>query len=214
MTEKSIEISIQAPYYTYGELTPDTRSLWVVCHGYGQLARHFIRRFDVLDPARHYVIAPQGLSKYYLPGHQRVGASWMTKENRLVEIANYLHYLDAVFEEETQAVSLEGKQLVLMGFSQGVATIGRWAAYRRVPFDRLILWAGGFPHELKAGQFPPLKSGAEIVAVVGNEDEYLDSPKVEQQLAFVQQVTGLKPRLITFAGKHEVKREVLREVAG
>ncbi len=212
MNQKAIEIKIEAPYATYGELSESTHTIWLVCHGYGQLAHRFIRRFDVLDSQKHFVIAPQGLSKFYLAGYQKVGASWMTKENRLVEIENYLNYLDAVFQEETSGFSLEHVKLNLLGFSQGVTTIARWAYSRKVSFDKFIIWAGGFPHELKANEFRLPKSSSRILAVLGEEDEFFNKEKFEKQLAFVTEVTGQKPTLMLFKGKHEIKREVLLQL--
>ena len=43
-----IEITKTARYFTYGQLNPDTRNVWFVCHGYGQLAEYFIKKFEVL----------------------------------------------------------------------------------------------------------------------------------------------------------------------
>lgn len=212
MIQKSIQITIEAPYATYGELNDRTQTIWVVCHGYGQLAHRFIKRFDMLNPKEHFVIAPQGLSKFYLPGHQKVGATWMTKENRLVEIDNYLNYLDKVFETETSGYDFADKNLYLLGFSQGVATIGRWACYRKIPFDVLIAWAGGFPHELIANQFPLPKPNSQILSVIGNQDQYMDEARLKKELDHVAQATGLRPTVNFFEGKHEMQREVLREV--
>ena len=87
--EREINISLKTKYSTYGKFSDRTEKIWFVCHGYGQLAEYFIKNFEVLDAETNYVIAPQGLSKFYLKGFTgRVGASWMTKEDRLTDIEN------------------------------------------------------------------------------------------------------------------------------
>ena len=45
-----IPISIKASYYTLNKLTEDTERIWLVFHGYGQLAEYFIKKFEGLDP--------------------------------------------------------------------------------------------------------------------------------------------------------------------
>ena len=48
MKEHSIKIEKTAHYYSIGELNKQTNELWIVCHGYGQLASFFIDKFKEL----------------------------------------------------------------------------------------------------------------------------------------------------------------------
>src|SRR5438445_8877211 len=101
MQEHHLAVAKTARYYSLGEPGPATRQLWFVCHGYGQLAGRFLRHFEPLDDGSRVIIAPEGLSRFYLsesPAERRVGASWMTREDRLVEIGDYVRYLDAVHD--------------------------------------------------------------------------------------------------------------------
>src|SRR2546425_1041706 len=89
MQEHHLAVDKTARYYSLGEPGPATRQLWFVCHGYGQLAGRFLRHFEPLDDGSRVIIAPEGLSRFYLsesPAERRVGASWMTREDRLVEM--------------------------------------------------------------------------------------------------------------------------------
>ncbi|MBK6951958.1 MAG: hypothetical protein IPH24_07885 [Crocinitomicaceae bacterium] len=96
--EHKLVISNTARYFSHGN--PQAKNLVVVLHGYGQLASYFIQKFEFLDPENYYVIAPEGLHRFYLNGTSgRVGASWMTKENREDDITNYLLYLNALLEK-------------------------------------------------------------------------------------------------------------------
>lgn len=213
--EKHIRVTLSASYKTYGNYTPaKTQRIWVACHGYGQLARHFIKRFDIFSPTADYVIAPQGLSHFYIEGTEpKVGASWMTREDREVSIANQFAYLDAVFDHEIPASDLANKQLYLMGFSQGVSTISRWMVYRKLPFDKLILWAGIFPLELKAEALTFIPEKSQIHTVMGSSDRYYTPESYQKEQVRLHQLFGREIHATLFEGKHVVTRDVLSHVA-
>ena len=82
MQEHHFSTPRTARYYTL-DPAEAVREVWFVLHGYGQLAGAFLRHFERLQDGARLFIAPEALSRYYLPGHQRVGASWMTREDRL-----------------------------------------------------------------------------------------------------------------------------------
>src|SRR2546425_9676771 len=90
------------PRSTLFPYTPLFRS---VCHGSGQLAARSLRHFEPLADGTRLVVAPEALSRFYLedttvPAKERkVGATWMTRENRLSEIDDYVRYLDALHAE-------------------------------------------------------------------------------------------------------------------
>ena len=111
MREEHLTVQRTARYYTLGAAGPGLRQLVVACHGYGQLAGRFIRHFAPLDDGSRLVVAPEALSRFYLdePGtapaaERRVGACWMTREDRLHEIDDYVRYLDALYARVTSGV--------------------------------------------------------------------------------------------------------------
>ncbi|MEZ4758913.1 MAG: hypothetical protein R2810_03875 [Flavobacteriales bacterium] len=95
MEERFIRVPRTARYHVLGD--PATaRMVWVVLHGFGQLARFFLNKFEGLEEGL-LIAAPEGLSRFYLDEqHQRVGATWMTREDREHEIGDQLSYLDAL----------------------------------------------------------------------------------------------------------------------
>jgi len=206
--EHSIEFSFRGRFFTIGEPSDEIEQLWIVCHGQGHLAEYFIKKFECLNNGKNLIVAPEGLSKYYLNGFSgRVGATWMTKEDRLVDIENYLNYLTNVVVE-VRAKLNKNIKVTLLGFSQGAATISRFAIQSQVQFDRLILWAGIFPPDL-----PPLK-GTEhlknkaVFWVYGTEDPYLSSSLFKEQEEIAEQLQTA-PISIKFEGKHEMNDAVL-----
>ena len=44
VSEHHLSVARTARYYTLGE--PGATEVWFVCHGYGQLAGRFLRRFE------------------------------------------------------------------------------------------------------------------------------------------------------------------------
>ncbi|MEM9326946.1 MAG: alpha/beta hydrolase [Bacteroidota bacterium] len=210
--QKHVEVSLQASYRTMNEYTDRTKFVWLVFHGYGQLTEFFIRKFQVLDPDDHFIIAPQGLSKFYLEGFSgRVGATWMTKEDRLTEIDNQQRYLRAVLESEVGDLS-QGKKLILFGFSQGVATMCRFAAYNDFSFDRMVLWAGTFPHDLSKEDTRHWPSDFPMKYFTGRDDPFLKPGMIEAQEERLIELTGVHPEITQFDGKHEVRPELLHRV--
>ena len=195
--------------------TASTKYIWVVCHGYAQLAEYFVKKFDFLDARQHFVIAPQGLSRFYLDQtYGRVGASWMTKDDRETELANQRAYFDAVFDPIFQDIDFDQYKLILLGFSQGVSAVARLAAYKKWPFHRMVLWAGGFPKELTAADFSFVSSKAEVIGCIGRQDIYYSEQLLAQEKVKLGELFGKKARHLVFEGKHElVKEELSRMVA-
>lgn len=152
MNELTLNFNFKARYFKFGQITDSTQQLWFVLHGYGQLAQYFLKKFKSFEQRNMCVIAPEGLSHFYLEdintrsqgGSNRVGATWMTRENRLTDIENYISYLDKIYEIEIKDRT-ELPQITLLGFSQGVATVARWAMHGKIKFNRMILWAGILP---------------------------------------------------------------------
>ncbi len=207
--QRHIDFQLKAPFSTLNNLTPETERVWVAFHGYGQLAEYFIKKFEVLDASKNFIIAPQGLSKFYLKGvFGRVGASWMTKEDRLTEIDNQFHYIDKVLS----LYRLEGKQLIYFGFSQGSAIMGRYAAYAKYPFQKMIIWAGNFPSDTKKNDWDFLSGSEEISYYVSKEDIYFREDMVEQQNNVVEDALGKMPSLKWYDGGHKVISNLLLEI--
>ncbi|MEQ6121038.1 alpha/beta hydrolase [Reichenbachiella sp. MALMAid0571] len=207
-----LNISFKASYATLNEITSSTKHIWIVCHGYGQLASHFIKRFDVFDQQEHFVLAPQGLSKFYLKDYTKVGASWMTKEDRETDLENQRSYFDVLLDYVFASIDLNDYEVHLLGFSQGVSTISRLAAYKKIPFTNLILWAGGFPPELTPKDFSFANPQAKLKIVLGDQDALFRMPKFQTEIDKAELALNRSSEFIRFDGKHEVSREVLKVI--
>lgn len=207
--EKHIDVTLKTSYRTLNSLLPTTKKVWIVFHGQGQLTEFFLKKFEVLDPKEHFIIAPQGLSKYYLNGFTgRVGASWMTKEDRLTEIENQTRYIDAVVQAELVDHSAE---IVLLGFSQGTATMMRYAKHTRITFSKMIVWAGTIPPELTP-EMVAHWSDYEAYFVCGDKDQFDYNGQFDQEYQKLETLIERPVNKLVFQGKHEVLSEVLLEL--
>lgn len=202
-----------ARYYTLGD-PARCREVWFVCHGYGQLAAYFIRHFEALADGGCLIVAPEALSRFYLEdpegGHAnaRVGATWMTREDRLSEIEDYVAYLDGVYRAVMASAEPRTPRVVALGFSQGVATVCRWIARGTSRADRLILWAGAPPPDLDLDAIAPVLRQIEVILVAGTEDRWATEAAVAEQEARLA-AHGIPCRVVRFAGGHQLDRSVL-----
>jgi predicted esterase len=211
--EHRLTVARTARYYQLGELTERTRHVWFVCHGYGQLAAYFIRHFAVLTEADDtIIIAPEGLSRFYLQGNgSRVGASWMTREDRLAEIEDYVAYLNQLAEMLLKKCPPDVSVTVL-GFSQGAATVSRWLTRAAFRPARLILWAGAFPDDMDFAVATHLLQRLPVVLVCGDLDEFIKEADLQKQRDFLLRL-GVEPTMLRFVGKHELNAAILQQLA-
>ena len=212
-TEHHLEIHRTARYFTSGNAS-DPAEVWIVLHGYGQLAERFLSRFAPADDGRRLFVAPEGLSRFYVTGaggpDSKVGASWMTREDRLTEIADYLRYLDAVHDEVFARLRRDTVRLHVLGFSQGTATAARWALRGKARVDRLVLWAGLLPPDDEWRTGVGRLTAMDLTIVAGERDEWVRGNLALAEAALVQ--AKVRYRVLGFPGGHEIPGDILREV--
>lgn len=214
MKERTLEFSYKARFYTLGELNASTKQVWFVLHGYGQLARYFGKKFEKLSEHNCCVVVPEGLSRFYLEamekrvagGENRVGATWMTAENRLMDIENYLLYLDSVYQHILNTKA--DVPVTILGFSQGAATASRWAIATTHKFDRLILWSGVWPPDMDFKTGNQVLADKSVALVYGSQDPFLTESRIIEMHELTKKL-GLHPDVINFDGAHEIDEQTL-----
>lgn len=213
-----IEVRRTARLATLGEPGPATRTVWLACHGYGQLAARFLRRFEPLVDDARWIVAPEALNRFYLDGKavphgpaSPVGATWMTREDRLTDIDDYVGYLDSVHDWIFDRVPREQVRLHVLGFSQGMSTVARWAASTEAEVDHLVLWAGSWPPELEPRA--NLFNGTPLSLVAGTQDESVSEQGMNSLVARLR-AGGLEPRLIRYDGAHQIDAATVVRLEG
>ena len=219
MREHHITVSKTARYFTLGDASKSPRQVWFVCHGYGQLAARFLRHFEGLDDGQRLIVAPEALSRFYLDGtspgshvDRRVGATWMTREDRLGEINDYVNYLDALYAHICGRVNRADVEVHALGFSQGVATVCRWVATGSATVDHLTVWAGFVPPDLDLEASQERFQSLRLLVVAGTRDEYAAPEQVAEHEARLRS-HRIACRLVTFDGGHHLDGDVLRQLA-
>lgn len=212
MQLNNIKVEKTARYAQLGELSKSTSTVWIVVHGYAQLAAGFIQEFLPLEDETTVVIAPEGLSRFYSKGfYGTVVATWMTKEDRLNEISDYCNYLQKVYEHAKAQVG-EDVTFNLLGFSQGVQTITRWVNQRSPEYNNLLMWAGDVPADLDLEKFKQQSHDNDLHLVYGLEDPFITEPAAEGLRKRLND-WGIKYTLHTFEGAHEIDIDTLMDIA-
>lgn len=213
MKEIALEFSFKARYYQAGNLDKNTKQVWFVLHGYGYLARYFLKKFELLEQHNICVIAPEGLSRFYLEpvekraitGNNRVGATWMTSENRLTDIENYLLYLDTVY---LKVMENQNFPVTFLGFSQGAVTATRWAINTKLKFDRLILWSGIWPPDMDFKKGNDILAAKNVALVYGTQDPFINDSRLDEMNSLTEKL-GIKPSVTPFNGGHDIEAATL-----
>lgn len=212
MKENHLTVPRTARYFTLGRPGVHLREVWFVCHGYGQLAEYFLRNFEDLDDGSRLIVAPEALSRFYLTGaFERIGATWMTREDRLNEINDYVNYLDRLYKHIFLEIDPARVSVTALGFSQGTATVCRWISRGTIKIDRLILWAGQIPPELDLQVQKDIFSRVNLTVVLGTNDEYAKPELLAEQKSRLEN-SGVPFQFLRFEGGHVIDREVLKKL--
>jgi len=177
-------------------------------HGYGQNAEelfHELRAIPVSDGWT--IISIQGLHRFYRRRTEVTVASWMTRQNRELLIADNIAYVDEALLRVAAGRSIA--RLVLCGFSQGVAMAFRAAARGRHRADGVIALGGDVPPELLADRSVSFER---VFPARGQSDALYPAHKHEADLAALRdrcrRVDGF-----VFAGGHEWTEEIRQAIA-
>lgn len=184
------------------------KNIIIVLHGYGQLAKYFIRKFSSLSIEDTLIVAPEGMHRFYLKGSSgRVGASWMTKEDRQSDIEDNIAWLDALYAELKQQYAFENS--IILGFSQGGATAARWYKHSKYKHHSLLIWASVFPPDMKSEKELPSTKEENNFFFLGTNDIYFNK---EQQVEVIDEFKEKKFEIVTYSGGHDIDIDVLKPI--
>ncbi len=173
--------------------------LLVAFHGYAESAeRHLDAVLEIPGISDWHVVAIQALNRFYRNRSGEVVASWMTRQDRELAIADNVHYVGAVLAEVEKELGVEAPRVAL-GFSQGTAMAYRAAAGTGVRFDGLVALAGDAPAEIFDGK---LEGFPRVLIGRGREDDWYDASKMERDLDLLG-ARGVEVETCVFDGGHE-----------
>jgi predicted esterase len=219
ITEHHLTVKRTARYCTLGDVSDSAADIWFVCHGFAQLARPFVEEFRGITRRGRLIVAPEALNRFYLNreggragASARVGATWMTREDRLAEIDDYVRYLDELYREIVGGRRESDIRVTALGFSQGTATVARWLAHGSSRIDRVILWAGLLPPDVDpAGAARSRLASVDLHLVLGKTDDMLDAAQIRAQRDALERA-GVRHSVLEFDGGHRMDRETLERL--
>lgn len=177
-------------------------------HGYGESVETHLERLRAIPSADEWLIVSiQGLHRFYNRAANSVVASWMTRQDRELAIADNLAYVSAVIEEVLR--ERPAPHIVLAGFSQGVAMTFRAAAAITRPVAGAIAVGGDVPPEISRQALA--KVGSALVCR-GVRDEWYTSAIYSGDLSRLREA-DVRVEELEFDGGHEWSDEVNRAAA-
>jgi len=183
-------------------------------HGYAQTADDMMGELSQIPGADAWRrVSVQALNRFYTRGDSKVVASWMTREDRDVAIADNIAYVNSAIERSgTSAPEHKStRALVFAGFSQGVAMAYRAALLGARPATGIIALAGDIPPEFKT-DVPTRNPWPKVLIGVGSTEQWYSPDKVDDDVAFLTR-RGIEHSIVRFEGGHEWTEE-FRNAAG
>ena len=176
---------------------PDpSRGTLVGFHGYQENAAI---TFDVLRQIAAGrsigVVSIQGLHRFYTRTNDVI-ASWMTKEDRELAIADNVAYVAKVLAAVADEYGIT-RPLIYAGFSQGVAMAYRAAVFGQRHCDGVVALAGDVPPDVA----PLASSLPRVLLGRGSEDKWYTEQLAAKDRAVLQQA-GVSSIEHVFDGGH------------
>jgi predicted esterase len=172
-------------------------------HGYAQSAEDMLAELErIPGAARWTLVSVQALHRFYTRGDERVVASWMTRQDRELAIADNIQYVDRVVG--TLLTDPAPARIAYIGFSQGVAMAYRAAVLGMHRVLGVLAVGGDVPPELKTvstDRFPA------IFICHGDADPWYTKDKVQRDAAVLQS-RGVKAEIFQYGGAHEFTPEL------
>jgi predicted esterase len=183
--------------------------LLVGFHGYAETAESEMERLRAIPSAGDWlIVSVQGLHRFYQRRTNEVIASWMTRQDRELAIADNLAYVAAIVEKLSHDWPFP--RVVFAGFSQGVAMAFRAAAASSRRVAGVIAAGGDVPPEI--GGAGLAKVGSALLCR-GVRDEWYGAAKfAEDQRRLREANVPVQP--LEFDGGHEWSADVIAAANG
>ena len=210
INSKSFEVKQTARWFHLGQQPSDCGKILIALHGYGQHPAYMMESLKpLLDSIENLcIVAPEGLSRFYIKGTDgRVGASWMTRDDRVQDIKDNIYYLNSWWD------SIEVKsetEIILLGFSQGVATAGRWLA-DGFGSDKVIFHSGSIPAEWQ-DDAPSFNTRINKWTILRGDSDNIYPEETHKATATLFERLSLNFESLSFDGSHKMTAQHLKDL--
>jgi len=195
MIEHHLETTISGRYLV--EL-PDGHapfSLLAGFHGYGQSAEDEFAMLRQIPGSGGWIRLSIEALHPFTNAKGQPGASWMTRRDRELRIAENVRYVDAIIGRVTAEVPFDGC-LVLHGFSQGAGMACRAAVLGRHAVSAVMLLGGDIPPELDE-----LARMRAAHLARGDHDHFYRKKQLDLDVLRLREA-GIDPDVREYAGGH------------
>ncbi len=193
----TVEARTHGRYLVRPPASPPPWPLLVGFHGYAETAGDHLEALQTIPGTEGWLlVAIQALHPFYTRKGERVVASWMTRDDRELAIADNIDYVGRVLAR-VRADYKTGHTLVFSGFSQGGAMAYRAAV--NFPAVGVIILAADIPPDAVTsgrGSLPPVLLGR------GTRDEWYTEAKEAADREALARV-GADVEVCVFDGGHE-----------
>ena len=209
MIEHTIAATTHGRYLVVPPAHSDPAPLLVGFHGYAEGAEAQLERMRAVPGAERWrLVAIQGLHRFYQRRASEVVASWMTRQDRELAIADNTAYVNAVVDAVV-AQWPDPPAIVYAGFSQGVAMTFRAAVAAARPVAGAVAVGGDVPPELDAAALSRIPA---VLICRGMRDDWYTTEKFDGDIGRLR-AAGAAVTPIAFDGGHEWSEPVLGAAA-
>lgn len=188
----------------------------VAFHGYAQSADELMGELTRIPGSDQWtLVSVQALHRFYTRGDQKVVASWMTRQDRELAIADNIAYVNRMFDHvgpsfsSAGAARLKSGPTYCLGFSQGVAMAYRAGILGRHRVDGIIAVGGDVPPDCKsvAGDRWP-----RVLIAAGDTDHWYTPDKVAADETILRG-HGVAHDVFRYPAGHVFTDDVRRRIA-
>ncbi len=202
--------NIQTTTHGHVEIRPASSSkpkgVLVAFHGYAQSSAWMREALEGVSGEWH-VCCPQALHRFYKLRSGDVVASWMTRQDRELMLADNIGYIERMLDDLSICIDHPGHRLAFLGFSQGTSMAWR-AALRFMSVANGVAAVGGdLPGDVEIDAFTSWPGRALLAR--GKHDHIYPVEQFERDIAKAE--AGLSHcQSETYKGKHELNGAFLQ----
>jgi predicted esterase len=197
--ERSIAVTTHGRFLLDAVEGVDPSLLVTGFHGYAEQAAIQLERLRALRGASPFtLVSIQGLHRFYRNNGEDIAASWMTREDRELAIADNITYVDNVLDAIVWELG-EPPGTVHVGFSQGASMAYRAAALGARTCRGVIAVGGDIPPELGSGELSRIPSA---LILRGTRDRFYTAAALEADAARLR-AAGVQVQLAELDTGHE-----------
>ena len=209
MIERTLATTTHGRYLVEPAAQDGAAPVLVGFHGYGETAETQLERMQSIPGAERWLLVSiQGLHRFYQRRTNEVIASWMTRQDRELAIADNLAFVAAVLNDIRRDVATR-PGMVFAGFSQGVAMMFRAAVHASDAVAGVIAAGGDVPPEIGP---TALARVTRALVCRGTQDAWYTPEKFAADVQRLN-VAGVVTQPLEFDGGHDWSNDVIAAAA-